>query len=103
MRCIMPNFSTASSLLKLTLLVQAPTGGATTLNDWRVRVSASGTSGTFSFTRMGATNYWSSTITAIPFTAGSHQNVIVNLHHITPAAIDGDLIVLGAMAYFEAP
>jgi hypothetical protein len=102
-RCILPNFSTASSLFKLTLLVQAPAGGATTLNDWRVTVSASGASGTFSFTRMGATNYWSSTITAIPFTAGSHQNVIVNLHHITPAAIDGDLIVLGAMAYFEAP
>lgn len=101
--CVMPNFSTASSLLKLTLLVQAPAGGATTLNDWRVRVSALGSSGTFSFTRMGATNYWSCTVTAIPFSAGSHQNLIVKLHHITPAAIAGDLIVLGAMAYFEAP
>lgn len=103
MRCVMPNFSSAASLLKVTLLVQAPGGGATTLSDWRIRVTTNGgTSGVFIFARMGATNYWSCTVTDIPFVSGVVQSLLISFHHVVPAVVTGDIIVLGAMAYFEA-
>ena len=94
----MPSFDDVTSTLKCTMLVQA--SNSDSLTGWRLTVTGSAA---VAFTRLGTSDYYTATATAIPFVASTLVDHTVSLHHITPGALTDELLCLGVMFYFEAP
>jgi hypothetical protein len=96
----MPNFRTSTSDLKCTVLFQASTGDS--MADWRFDVDVSGSaSGQFAPTQLGASRYWTATVTGIPFTAGVSNLVDVRIRHTTGSGAIKHAQMLGVCLYFD--
>jgi hypothetical protein len=96
----MPNFRTSTSDLKCTVLFQASTGDS--MADWRFDVNVSGSaSGQFAPTQLGASKYWTATVTGIPFTAGVSNLVDVRIRHTTGSGTIKHAQMLGVCLYFD--
>jgi hypothetical protein len=98
----MPSFSTSSSALKCVVLVHSPSGAGNAAN-WRFRVNTTGgTSSAVAATQIGSTNFLAASITSIPFTASSTDNVNLQIANTAPGALSGETLdILGAVLYFD--
>jgi hypothetical protein len=94
----MPSFDDVTSSLKCTVLVQAP--NVDSLTSWRLTVTGSAA---VAFVQLGTSDYYAATAVAIPFVASTIVDHTVTLHHTSAGALSAELLVLGAMFYFEAP
>jgi len=96
-----PSFSTSSSALKASILVEAPNGDS--LANWRFDAIVDGLAAATEVTpvQIGATDYWLATVTAIPFTASSTNRINLRLRHTTAGALNDELQILGAALYFD--
>ena len=96
-----PSFSTSSSALKASVLVEAPNGDS--LSNWRFDAIVDGLSAATEVTpvQIGTTDYWVATVTAIPFTASATNRINLRLRHTTAGALNDELQILGAALYFD--
>lgn len=100
-RAWLPPFSTTSSLLKCEALFLSYQGDL--LSDWRLSVTANGTSAEATFTQIGSTNFWRATVTAIPYTAGAVDDLRINVRSTVAATpINREFIFLGYALAFDA-
>lgn len=96
-----PSFSTSSSALKATILVEAPNGDS--LADWRFDAIVDGLSAATEVapTQIAATDYWVATVTAIPFTESTTNRINLRIRHTTAGALNHEVQILGATIYFD--
>jgi hypothetical protein len=100
-RLRLPSFSTSTSALKCTILIQSATL-ATSMADWRFNVTTGAGSATeVTPVQLAGTQFWRATVTSIPFTASATDDVDVTIRHATGGAFSRHVYLLGACFYFE--
>lgn len=97
-----PKFPATAGTSKLACRVLAYAYDSDSLAAWSATMATAAGSVTAAFTQIGATNWWTALLTAIPFSQETRSNFTLSLSHSAPGVLTQELLLTGYTMAFTA-